>query len=603
VRLIRRLNQMVAYRDHLPPFSVAHADGQSHQALNYRSARHSLIQKEQMQIGWVKPPKPITGLDHLGTQSPCTLIYSQLLPGITNVTDRARYYSLYPWIVRSLDVRYKNDGPEKYVERFRRADCLLTLISERHARAVKDPYHGQFMIGRLTLVPALNELESGGELRLSTFATPEESKQRYFQNRLGGLGQYYGGQLAEMRILDLSHSPWVTYTPEGGRPLAETVDSLAGSDEFWNTVDRDTVSVEDLDRLQEFCACGALHGDTERQQLFEIFFATIPYYGQRTALGDFDPSFRRNSLRLLLHLAASLDGGNGIRANELVFRAAAYTGSITDSNRWELPDDLEKIREMWAIYQRNDMFSIACLGVFSAALHAVNMESRASRMYRSVESFASHLSQDADIDKALAGVGGANSTFSDLMRHVIDAHPPIEGWKDPKHEVKLAEKLVSHPPKDETFAQYLSECLVLLALLASREPLFPVGYGDLMLRTSDLDNYPIHLTSFAQRAKTWESQPLAKVMEDLVAWCLNTHLSVALRKLRQTRQCSFHLQPSEDGLRVLGAIPTPVATLPRINQSFQILADLGALRRSAGQGGSGFEITDLGRKRLEEQHG
>src|SRR4051812_5690463 len=114
-----------------------------------------------MQTAWVKPPTPITGLDHLGTQSPCTLIYSQLLPGITNVTDRARYYSLYPWVVRSLDVLYKNDSSEQYVERFRRADCLLTLISERHGRSLEDVHHGQYMIGRQRLVPALDKLESG----------------------------------------------------------------------------------------------------------------------------------------------------------------------------------------------------------------------------------------------------------------------------------------------------------------------------------------------------------------------------------------------------------------------------------------------------------
>jgi hypothetical protein len=71
-----------------------------------------------MEIGWVKAPTPISGLDHLGTQSPCTLIYAQLLPGITNVTDRARYYSLYPWIMRSLDLRYKGDSVDLYVDLF-----------------------------------------------------------------------------------------------------------------------------------------------------------------------------------------------------------------------------------------------------------------------------------------------------------------------------------------------------------------------------------------------------------------------------------------------------------------------------------------------------
>ena len=41
---------------------------------------------------WVSPPK-LSVVLIAGSQAPCVLIYSQLLPGITNVTDRARYYS------------------------------------------------------------------------------------------------------------------------------------------------------------------------------------------------------------------------------------------------------------------------------------------------------------------------------------------------------------------------------------------------------------------------------------------------------------------------------------------------------------------------------
>ena len=44
---------------------------------------------EQPGVAWVKPPEPIRGLDHLGVQAQCIALYGQLLPGITNVTDRS----------------------------------------------------------------------------------------------------------------------------------------------------------------------------------------------------------------------------------------------------------------------------------------------------------------------------------------------------------------------------------------------------------------------------------------------------------------------------------------------------------------------------------
>ena len=63
----------------------------------------------KIETGWGSPPQSIGGLDHLGTQALCVLIYAQLLPGIINVTDRARYYSLYLWVIWSFDQRNQKD--------------------------------------------------------------------------------------------------------------------------------------------------------------------------------------------------------------------------------------------------------------------------------------------------------------------------------------------------------------------------------------------------------------------------------------------------------------------------------------------------------------
>ena len=72
--------------------------------------------------------------------------------------------------------------------------------------------------------------------------------------------------------------------------------------------------------------------------------------------------------------------------------------------------------------------------------------------------------------------------------------------------------------------------------------------------------------------------------------------SVALRKLSQTRRSSFHLRPDENGLRVVGDIPVPVKTMPRIWQALRILEDLGSLSHSEGELG----ITAAGDRLLEE---
>jgi hypothetical protein len=78
-----------------------------------------------------------------------------------------------------------------------------------------------------------------------------------------------------------------------------------------------------------------------------------------------------------------------------------------------------------------------------------------------------------------------------------------------------------------------------------------------------------------------------------------THLTVALRKLWQTRTSSFHVRPAENGLQVVGDIPPPTRTLPRIRQTLRILEDLGALHEHEVDAGR-LLLTSLGKVLLEE---
>lgn len=65
----------------------------------------------------------------------------------------------------------------------------------------------------------------------------------------------------------------------------------------------------------------------------------------------------------------------------------------------------------------------------------------------------------------------------------------------------------------------------------------------------------------------------------LLHWGIDTHLRVALRKLRGQSQSTFRIRPSDQGLEVTG-IPAAVHTRPRFNQAVRILKDIGALTRA-----------------------
>ncbi len=97
-------------------------------------------------VGWVKPAQPIRGLDHLGVQAPCIALYAQLLPGITNVTDRACYYSFHPWLIRSFEQRYDDHSADEFrrvLRRWRSKEALhSTGVQAERDKVMQGPLPG-----------------------------------------------------------------------------------------------------------------------------------------------------------------------------------------------------------------------------------------------------------------------------------------------------------------------------------------------------------------------------------------------------------------------------------------------------------------------------
>jgi len=550
----------------------------------------------QVETDWVSAPRSIRGQDQLGCQAPCELIYSQLLPGITNVTDRARYFSFYAWVTWSLDKRFQTMSEGRYVELYRRADCLFTLIGAQESKTSKNVRQAEAMIGRLRLLPALDRLTNGTPLRLSDYATQEESEERYFKNRMGGMGQYYVGPLAELGICAKAQSgPWVKYTEEFGEVLAKTIEAALPAEAFWGAVERDVITVEDLIALKEFSPCLLPNNSDEQNLLLDMFFVRKAYSDRLGGVKDIQ---RRHTLDLILHLGDSLSSLDEVTLSEWTFRPIVYSGALLAGTAWEVPLALVETRKLWSIYERNDLLSSACLILFAASLSRLRQEASDDfTHYESVESFAEHYSESASVKGALDALNG--KTFGELVARVRSAGPSLANWKDPMHEFSLEDQLVkdwyakAKPPH-----HFVANTILLLASLAARHTNFPHAYGNLLIQAQDLETYPINLVSFHKRVSGWESMRLNDVAKDLIAWCLNTHLTVALRKLWQTRTSSFHDRPAENGLQFVGDIPPPTRTLPRIRQSIRILEDLGALREHEADAGR-LLLTPLGKSLLE----
>jgi len=191
---------------------------------------------------WLEPVKTIGGQDHLGTLAPCEAVYTQLLPGITNNTNRARCYSFYPWLLWAIERAGWPKDAKAIVQAVRKAECLLCLIGIAHEGGADASKHGGGLAGREKLVPAWNDIRDGGTLRLSTFATTEDNERRYWKHTLGGLGQYYLGTLRELRLIDGDAREGLRFSKERAGVLAEALASGVDGARFLKAIEDDIVS-------------------------------------------------------------------------------------------------------------------------------------------------------------------------------------------------------------------------------------------------------------------------------------------------------------------------------------------------------------------------
>src|SRR5262245_1753213 len=249
----------------------------------------------------------ITGRDHLGVQVVSIALYSELLPGLTNVTDRVRYYSFYPWVLHRYAKDVRRASCKTWYEHLRRADFLLALVAKTHHL---DGQEGaEAVVGSETAVTAIGQLRRAPSAQkpISTwsFRWQEGKKTPYFKNKEGGFGQYYKATLAELGLIDFTdEAPGIRLIRGDGTRLAELCDRQTGRDEFWQAAAADRVSFNQVQQLGDYlCPCTLVKFREERDFLRQLMFG-VP--------GETDEQTHRraSSLRLLLSYLnqAGVDG-------------------------------------------------------------------------------------------------------------------------------------------------------------------------------------------------------------------------------------------------------------------------------------------------------
>lgn len=469
------------------------------------------------------------GLDPLGQQNSGIALYQTLLPGISNVTPRLRYFGYYCWVSDTYARRSGSTNFEEWRRWIRRSEAVLALVSAHIG--------GETAIGGIDW--ATNALRSATDVIDFTEAAEIDSGRPYLRQQMGIFGGAYVSQLLETGLFSLSdqHSLAMA-SAKTGRPLAQAFRDSIGEAEplLIEAIETGVTSLSHLAALQAILPSRIDPGSAEAGLYREMLV------GNEQSENERDRS-RRESLRLSLFVADAI----GKRPT-------------SDDVRWSLfdptspvPADLEDRRLAWETYHTQDLFQLASAGLFAWALNELASPAYGKSYDEIAEDLRMALTEQSDRFSSIA--------WDDYTTEQHASLQDIRAWAD---------LLTSR----RTLATDLLEPAIrLIAAMANRVD----SRAD--LRAAVETRFQLAPTVRSVRSELQWLQSRAKqsvpdvIADYLVQRILKRHAEVAMRKLRYQRDYTFHFEANEGRLTRRFSYE-PVMTSPRLGSALQILADL-----------------------------
>ena len=488
------------------------------------------------------------GVDPLGMQTTSVALYQELLPGISNVTLRVRYYGFYAWLAH----RYARDVGSTSIEDWciyvRRAEALYALIARHEVTE-----HG--VAGSRWATRRLAET-SGARIAFLSSTDREDGEPQYLKQKFGAFGAAYGSQLAAIGILDDASDHDIPVPTEGiGDALAEAFGDSAGeaAELFLATTRGGSVTRANLERMHHLLPSRIGKTGRERKLYEEILFGK----GQSGA----EASARRSTLMLVLRVSSEIERAPYVED----VRWAMYASRRQTGEKLQPFTSTEETQRFaWSVYQANDMLHACYETILKYSLDVLAPHKSGLTMERLVSEMVSRLNpRSARRPKTW-------QEFVDKIQLTENASSSEEAMSEYSliGGVLQASNLVGVCSE-----QCAKDTMILLAVLFKRflgllprvEQQLPV-----ISRSPFVQSLVTELKFLAKHADEPYDLLLARLVSGRV---LERHLWVAMLKLRGQSDYTFLLE-SDDGRVRVRHKDGPVLTNPRLGSAITFLEDI-----------------------------
>lgn len=468
------------------------------------------------------------GLDPLGMQNVGVALYQSLLPGISNVTLRIRYYGFYCWV---SDAYARNGATDEFADWrtwVRRAEALYALVSARAG--------GEGGVGGVDWAYRRLALEED-VIDFAEAASNDANATRYLKQPLGAFGAAYYSQMVELGLFREGQHGIQRATNGSGRAAAGAFREAIGQKAeklLLRAVKSACATPGQLDELYPILPSQIGEHSSEREAYERLLF-----YPSDASEND---ASRSATLKLIL-----------LTADALGYRPGP------DEIRWHLFDmdrlvneKLERQRLCWEAYQCQDLAQIAAASLLEWATDLIG-EDDAGRTLAET---------GMEVRDRLETMWSSGSASWSHFRTTIAQE---------SYDYRAAWSLLSggREPVEQKAWGAVSLLAALEQRLRARPDLNDVTRRELRGRGNGR-SIATELAWFARRETEEVCDLVASYVVERV---LRRHSWVAMQKLRRQRDYTF-LFEVRDGRLVRRSGYLPVPTTPRLGPAATFLSDI-----------------------------
>lgn len=469
------------------------------------------------------------GLDPLGMQRPIEVIYQALIPGISTITLRLRYYSFFCWMLEAYASKIGNTDPQEFRIFHRRCEILYALIAAR----------GPYETGVTGIEWALKQVariqgsgDPNAEIDFADGAHPDTSGDRYLKNKAGAFGAIYSTQMQDIGLvlLGTAENPVPVCTARGVT-LANAFAEILGdaAETILDAVAIGRVSMATLDALVPIKP-GALDPEgAECRLLIQVLLGLSPD-------GSGADLRRRDTMKMLLQLTASK--GAKPRADD-----AKWTWLEAEAEA----GNEGKVQSLWSLYQLSDLLRLAYEYMMDAGIRLLAME---PSRHLSLGRLVTQLVQAASLPKDRSWSqfcmdGSAEKSVRQIYAEMVQAKA------------------------DGNLGDQVSSAFVLIAKLVRRATDLQTLIDEVLPAADYFQSLRSELKFLAAHSEEIAEDVATLIIRDRV---IKRHLWVASRKFRNQRAYTYLIEPADGLLRFRDNI-TLSPSSPRLDQALNFLSD------------------------------